>query len=273
MELLGYFGAIIVGVLVAMVGAGGSILTVPILVYLFGIPPVAATGYSLLIIGITSFISTIGYMYRKLINYRIVVLFGIPSIIMVYITRKFLVPMVPNILFEQGPFLLTKDSFLMLLLGILIMISAISMISVKKNYKTDAPAVKVSSFQYSRMILIEGLIIGTLTGFVGTGGGFMIIPALVILCRIPIKIAVGSALLIAAFKSGIGFLGEIGNNPDIDYELIAIFTGLALIGIIFGSFLSHKVSGYRLRNAFGYFILVISVFILIRTVLDLIHPL
>ena len=269
MEIIGYLGAIVVGVLVALVGAGGSILTVPILVYLLHVAPVAATGYSLLIIGITSLISTFGYMYRKMINYRIVVLFGIPSVIAVYLTRRFLVPMVPNEIYEQGSLLITKDSFLMLLLGVLIMLSAFSMISVKKNYQPNISPQKVSSFQYSRMILIEGVIIGTLTGFVGTGGGFMIIPALVILCQVPIKTAVGSALLIAAFKSGIGFLGEIGNNPSIDYELIGVFTGLALIGIAIGSFLSQKVSGYRLRNAFGYFILVIAIFILVREYMNL----
>ena len=269
MEIIGYLGAIVVGVLVALVGAGGSILTVPILVYLLHVPPVAATGYSLLIIGITSLISTFGYMYRKMINYRIVVLFGIPSVIAVYLTRRFLVPMIPNEIYEQGNLLITKDSFLMLLLGVLIMLSAFSMISVKKNYQPNISPQKVSSFQYSRMILIEGVIIGTLTGFVGTGGGFMIIPALVILCQVPIKTAVGSALLIAAFKSGIGFLGEIGNNPNIDYELIGVFTGLALIGIAIGSFLSQKVSGYRLRNAFGYFILVIAIFILVREYMNL----
>jgi hypothetical protein len=269
MEIIGYLGAIVVGVLVALVGAGGSILTVPILVYLLHVAPVAATGYSLLIIGITSLISTFGYMYRKMINYRIVVLFGIPSVIAVYLTRRFLVPMVPNEIYEQGNLLITKDSFLMLLLGVLIMLSAFSMISVKKNYQPNISPQKVSSFQYSRMILIEGVIIGTLTGFVGTGGGFMIIPALVILCQVPIKTAVGSALLIAAFKSGIGFLGEIGNNPNIDYELIGVFTGLALIGIAIGSILSQKVSGYRLRNAFGYFILVIAIFILVREYMNL----
>lgn len=268
-EIIGYLGAIVVGVLVALVGAGDSILTVPILVYLFGVAPVAATGYSLLIIGITSFISTFGYIYRKLINYRIVVLFGIPSIIAVYLTRRFLVPMIPIEIYEQGNLLITKDSFLMLLLGVLIMISAIFMVSLKNNYQPNEPPVKISSFQYSRMILIEGVIIGVLTGFVGTGGGFMIIPALVILCQIPIKTAVGSALLIAAFKSGIGFLGEIGNNPDIDYQLIGVFTGLALIGIAIGNFLSQKVSGYRLRNAFGYFILMIAIFILIREYMNL----
>jgi len=269
MEIIGYLGAIVVGVLVALVGAGGSILTVPILVYLLHVTPVAATGYSLLIIGITSLISTFGYMYRKMINYRIVVLFGIPSVIAVYLTRRFLVPMIPNEIYEQGNLLITKDSFLMLLLGVLIMLSAFSMISVKKNYQPNISPQKVSSFQYSRMILIEGVIIGTLTGFVGTGGGFMIIPALVILCQVPIKTAVGSALLIAAFKSGIGFLGEIGNNPSIDYELIGVFTGLALIGIAIGSFLSQKVSGYRLRNAFGYFILVIAILILVREYMNL----
>ena len=268
-EIIGYACAIIVGLLVALVGAGGSILTVPILVYLFGIPPVAATGYSLLIIGATSFASTFGYVFRKLINYKIVFSFGIPSIIAVYTTRKYLVPIIPDQLFEYNSILITKDIGLMLLLGILIMTSAFSMITVKKSYKTEPIKSTVPTFQYSRMILIEGLIIGVLTGLVGTGGGFMIIPALVILCKLPMKEAVGSALMIAACKSSIGFLGEIGNNPNIDYELIGIFTALAMVGIVAGSFLSQKISSYRLRNSFGYFLLIIGVFILIREYLNL----
>jgi hypothetical protein len=269
LELIGYASAIIVGLLVALVGAGGSILTVPILVYLLGVPPVAATGYSLLIIGVTSFASTFGYVFRKLINYKIVLSFGIPSIIAVYTTRKFLVPIIPEQILEFNDLLITKGTALMFLLGILILTSAFSMISVKKSYKAEAIKPKLPTFQYSRMILIEGLIIGILTGLVGTGGGFMIIPALVILCRLPMKEAVGSALMIAACKSSIGFLGEIGNNPNIDYEMIGIFTALAMVGIVIGSFMSHKVSSYRLRNSFGYFLLIIGVFILIREYLNL----
>ena len=269
LEIIGYTSAIIVGLLVALVGAGGSILTVPILVYLLGVAPVAATGYSLLIIGITSFASTFGYVFRKLINYKIVLSFGIPSIIAVYSTRKYLLPIIPDEIFEYHNFLITKDTGLMFLLGILIMTSAFSMISVKKSYKPEIAKPTVPTFQYSRMILIEGLIIGILTGLVGTGGGFMIIPALVILCKLPMKEAVGSALMIAACKSSIGFLGEIGNNPNIDYQMIGIFTALAMIGIVIGSFISNKVSGYRLRSSFGYFLLIIAFFILIREYFNL----
>ena len=142
------------------------------------------------------------------------------------------------------------------------------MVMVKRKYDTDEQP-DLNTFYYTRMILIEGLIIGVLTGLVGTGGGFMIIPALVLLCNLPIKTAIGTALLIASAKSGIGFLGEMPNNPDIDYTLIGKFTGFALGGIAIGTYLSDKVSGYKLRYYFWYFLYLVGAIILINEMLSL----
>ncbi len=249
-EIIGYAGAILVGVLVVLVGAGGSILTVPVLVYLFHISPVIATGYALLIVGITSIISTLSYIRRKMVNYRIAIIFGIPSVAAVYLTRRYMLPAIPEELFTYGESLLSKDVFLMLLMGALLFVSATSMVMVKRKYDAE-PELNLNTFYYTRMILIEGLIIGVLTGLVGTGGGFMIIPALVILCK------------------GIGFLGEISINADIDYELIFKFTGFSLVGIAIGTYFSDKVSGYKLRNYFGYFLYVVGATILINELLSL----
>ena len=267
-EIIGYAAAILVGVLVVLVGAGGSILTVPVLVYLFHISPVIATGYALLIVGITSIISTLSYIRRKMVNYRIAIIFGIPSVAAVYLTRRYMLPAIPEELFTYGESLLSKDVFLMLLMGALLFVSATSMVMVKRKYDAE-PELNLNTFYYTRMILIEGLIIGVLTGLVGTGGGFMIIPALVILCNLPIKTAIGTALLIASAKSGIGFLGEISINADIDYELIFKFTGFSLVGIAIGTYFSDKVSGYKLRNYFGYFLYVVGATILITELLSL----
>jgi len=267
-EILGYAGAIVVGLLVVLIGAGGSILTVPVLVYLFHISPVIATGYALLIVGTTSIISTLSYIRRKMVNYRIAVIFGIPSVAAVYITRRYMLPAIPDEMSTFGDSVISKDAFLMLLMGVLLFVSATSMVMIKRKYDA-AQELNLNTFYYTRMILIEGLIIGVLTGLVGTGGGFMIIPALVILCNLPIKTAIGTALLIASAKSGIGFLGEISINADIDYELIFKFTAFSLVGIAIGTYLSDKVSGYKLRNYFGYFLYVVGATILITELLSL----
>jgi uncharacterized membrane protein YfcA len=267
-EILGYAGAIVVGLLVVLIGAGGSILTVPVLVYLFHISPVIATGYALLIVGTTSIISTLSYIRRKMVNYRIAVIFGIPSVAAVYITRRYMLPAIPDEMSTFGDSVISKDAFLMLLMGVLLFVSATSMVMIKRKYDAE-PELNLNTFYYTRMILIEGLIIGVLTGLVGTGGGFMIIPALVILCNLPIKTAIGTALLIASAKSGIGFLGEISINADIDYELIFKFTAFSLVGIAIGTYLSDKVSGYKLRNYFGYFLYVVGATILITELLSL----
>ena len=267
-EYIGYFGAVVVGLLVVLIGAGGSILTVPVLVYLFHLSPVIATGYALLIVGTTSIISTLSYIRRKFVNYRIAFIFGVPSVTAVYLTRRFMLPAIPDELFTIGSTAVSKDSFLMLLMGGLIFVSATTMVLVKRKYETDEEP-NLNTFYYTRMILIEGLIIGVLTGLVGTGGGFMIIPALVFLCNLPIKTAIGTALLIASAKSGIGFVGEMSINPDIDYELIFKFTGFALVGIAVGTYLSDKISGYKLRNYFGYFLYLVGAIILLNELLSL----
>ncbi|MBL4581752.1 MAG: sulfite exporter TauE/SafE family protein, partial [Gammaproteobacteria bacterium] len=122
-EYIGFAGAIVVGLLVVLIGAGGSILTVPVLVYLFHLSPVVATGYALLIVGTTSIISTLSYIKRKMVNYRIAIIFGIPSVSAVYLTRRFMLPALPDEMFTIGEYIITKDTFLMLLMGALIFFS------------------------------------------------------------------------------------------------------------------------------------------------------
>ena len=218
-------------------------------------------------------LSAIDYFRRSLVNFRLVLLFGVPSTIGVYMTRKYLVPAIPDQMFDFDELLLTKDIFLMLLLAVLIFISAIIMITVKRKYKTEGSN-KTSNLYLPWLIMVEGLLIGLLTGTVGIGGGFMIIPALVLLCKQPIKIAIGSSLFITVIQSGFGFLGEWGNNLDIDYFLIARFTGFTISGVAIGMLVSRKVSGYKLRNAFGYILLAIGVFIVIAELLKMqgLHP-
>jgi len=267
-EIIGYCCAIIIGILVGLVGAGGSILTVPVLVYLLGIAPVVATGYALFIVGISSLVSTFHYMKRNLVNYRIVLLFGIPSVMAVYLTRKFIVPIIPEDFFSVMGNMITRNNFLMLLLGVLILTSAASMILVKRKYEGDNEE-DIVPFIYPRMILIEGIIIGVLTGLVGTGGGFMIVPALVLLCRLPMKTAIGTALLIASAKSSIGFLGEIGNNLNIDYQFLLLFTCFTIVGVFIGVRLSKFISAFVLRKWFGRLLVVAGIYILLREFLTL----
>ena len=119
MEYIGYFASILIGVALGLIGGGGSILTVPVLVYLFAVEPVLATAYSLFIVGLTSAVGTVGYFKKGLVNIKTAIVFGIPSIIAVFTTRAFIVPAIPKEIFSTGSFTLTKDLFLMLLLNLL----------------------------------------------------------------------------------------------------------------------------------------------------------
>ncbi|MEZ4910268.1 MAG: sulfite exporter TauE/SafE family protein [Saprospiraceae bacterium] len=204
MEIAGYILSILIGVSLGLIGSGGSILTVPVLVYLFSIDAVAATSYSLFIVGLTALIGSFEYFRKNLVNIRTAIVFGIPSIIAVFLTRAYLVPAIPQTIFTAGDFVLTKHVLLLLLFAVLMLLSSFSMI--KKSKKADETTGD-QKFNYP-LILIEGLLVGTITGLVGAGGGFLIIPALVLLSKLPMKEAVGTSLVIIAAKSLIGFLGE-----------------------------------------------------------------
>jgi len=264
LNLLGYLGGVLIGVSLGLIGGGGSILTVPVLVYLMGTSPVIATAYSLFIVGFSSLVGSFNYIKKELVSMKTAIIFGVPSILAVYGTRKYLVPSIPETIYESASFSLSKDHAVMLLFAFLMIGASYSMIKKKKDEK-DEGAYLPQKFNYP-IILLEGLVVGTLTGLVGAGGGFLIIPALVILSKLPMKMAVGTSLLIIATKSLMGFLGDIANY-DIDWLFLGTFSLLAVAGIFIGSWLSNFISGKKLKPAFGVFVLIMGVSIILKELL------
>lgn len=260
MEIIGYLAAILIGVALGLIGGGGSILTVPVLVYLFKIDAVLATGYSLFIVGSTSVVGSFSYFKKGLVNVNTAIVFGIPSIIAVFLTRAFIVPAIPDEVFSIGSLVISKSMLLLVLFAILMIFASYSMI--KKPMKSEQTEATKQKFNYP-MILLEGSVVGVLTGLVGAGGGFLIIPALVILSKLPMKEAVGTSLVIIAAKSLIGFFGE-GSLTEIDWLFLAKVSGFAIAGIYIGGALSKKINGEKLKPAFGWFVLVMGIYILIK---------
>jgi hypothetical protein len=263
MEILGYFAALFIGISLGLIGGGGSILTVPVLVYLFRVQPVLATAYSLFIVGVTSLVGAVPKYRQSLVNLKAAIVFGAPSIAAVYITRKLLLPLIPNELFEIGNTMVTKSMLMMVLFAVLMVLASYSMIKgkEKEGSREENGAVPLS-FNYP-LILLEGAIVGILTGLVGAGGGFLIIPALVVLSKLPMKLAVGTSLLIIAAKSLIGFTGDVGHY-DMDYRFLISISALAVAGIFAGNWLSHKIDGNKLKKGFGWFVLVMGIYILVK---------
>ncbi|MEM5564995.1 sulfite exporter TauE/SafE family protein [Psychroserpens sp. AS72] len=258
-QILGYFGALLIGVVLGLIGGGGSILTVPILVYLLVINPVTATAYSLFVVGVSSVFGVFQNIKKGLVDFKTAFVFAIPAFIAVYLTRRYVVPAIPDAIFTFGNFTLTKDIAIMVFFAIIMLLASISMIRTRKETEQISEVVK---FNYP-LITIEGFIVGILTGLVGAGGGFLIIPALVLLAKLPMKKAVATSLLIIAIKSLIGFIGDV-ENLDIDWTFLLSFTALSVVGIFIGSYLSNFIDGKKLKKGFGYFVLLMGIYILFK---------
>lgn len=259
-EILGYLGAIFVGLTLGLMGGGGSILTVPILVYLFSIDAVQATADSLFIVGITSLIGSFSHMRMGNIHWRTAIIFGIPSIISIFLTRAFLMPAIPATLFYIGDFEVTKSIGLLLLFATVMLMASYSMIRKQQSLENTSGKI---AYNFP-MITAEGILVGAMTGLVGAGGGFLIIPGLVLLAKLPMKKAVGTSLIIIAINSFIGFAGDLKHENFIDWKFLLLFTGISIAGIITGSILSKKIPGERLKPAFGWFILVMGIYIILK---------
>lgn len=259
LEFLGYLGALLIGLILGLIGGGGSILTVPILVYLLGVTPVMGTAYSLFIVGISSFVGALNFMRKKLVDLKIAVIFAIPALIAVYLTRRYVVPAIPQELFSIGLFQVTRGVAIMLFFAAIMILAAVSMIR-----DTQPRGLKSKNWYYKGFIVIlEGAVVGALTGLVGAGGGFLIIPALVLVAQLPMREAIATSLLIIAVKSLVGFIGDL-QNLTIDWSFLLVFTLISIAGIFIGSWLNQFFDGTRLKKGFGWFVLAMGVLILFK---------
>jgi uncharacterized membrane protein YfcA len=260
MEIAGYIASILIGISLGLIGGGGSILTVPVLVYLFHLDAVLATTYSLFIVGSTSFVGSLTYFKKGLVKFKTAIIFGIPSIITVFLTRTFIVHSIPLIIIQVGDFVITKSIFIMVLFAVLMLAASISMI--KKSSKPLEPEDENQKFNFP-LIIAEGAAVGVLTGLVGAGGGFLIIPALINFLKLPMKKAIGTSLVIISMNSLIGFLFSLFHT-SVDWSFLFTITLIATAGIFIGSYLSTKIDGIRLKPAFGWFVLIMGIYILIK---------
>lgn len=259
MEFFGYVTSVFVGLVLGLLGGGGSILSIPILVYLFQIEPVRASAYSLFIVGVTSLAGAIPKYRDQLVNLRTGTLFGMPSIVTIFCTRKWVVPAIPDVLFASGDFIFTRRLLLLGLFAVMMVVASIPMIRGRKELISNNHRFRTF------LVIVEGSLIGFLAGLVGAGGGFLIIPALVFLTGLPFKTAVGTSLLIISVNSLLGFTGDL-LNYSMDWHLLLSVSALAILGIIIGNWLSKRIAAAQLKKAFGWITLTMGCYILYREI-------
>lgn len=260
MDTLGYIASVFIGISLGLIGGGGSILTVPVLVYLFGAEAALATVYSLFIVGMTSAAGSVSYFKKGLINLKTALVFGVPSIAAVFLTRIYIVSAIPEEILTLNNFTFTKNMMLMLVFAVLMISASYSML--KKCRGEDCLPSENHKVK-SGAVIFQGVFVGFVTGLIGAGGGFLIIPALVNLLRLDIKKAIGTSLFIIALNSLFGF-GVSVSHSVIDWNLILKILGLAISGVFIGSWLSTKIDGKKLKPAFGWFVLVMGIYIIIK---------
>jgi uncharacterized protein len=266
-QFLVYLMALLMGVVLGITGGGGSILTVPVLVYLAGVGVVTATGYSLFIVGVTAFAGTLSYIRQGFVNFRAAFVFALPSVVAVFFMRKVVVPFIPQQLFYLGNLLITKDLALMTAFVVLMLITAVSMLNTQKK----EALIQTDTTFHLRLMATQGFAVGILTGLLGAGGGFIIVPALVLLANLPIRFAVGTSLLVITINALIGFLGDLMNAAQTDWQLLLRFSGVAIFGVFIGSYVSKFITAPKLKAGFGYFLLVMAAYIILNESKKLFH--
>lgn len=281
---LAYFLSLLIGLTLGLVGSGGSILAVPVLVYVLLIPPAEATAYSLFVVGVSALVGSVQGIKKRLVNLKIALYFGLPSVVTIFLMRKIVMPLLPNILFEINDFSVSKDFVIMFTFALVMLAAANAMIRKSVGSKPLAVGSEqnltpnflfkffnlltfhsINQINYHSLIL-KGIFVGILASFVGVGGGFLIVPTLIFAARLPMKNAVATSLLLIACNALIGFLGSLGTQT-IDWRFLLFFTAFAVVGILFGQFLSYNISNERLKPAFGWFVLAMGIWVLVKEIL------
>lgn len=259
MQIAGYIASLFIGISLGLIGGGGSILTVPVLVYLFGVSPILATSYSLFVVGSTSLIGSFNSWRKGLIDFNTAFLFGLSSIITVFITRKIIIPNIPETILV-GNITLHFSILTMVLFAVLMLIASISMI---KSEHVETTNEKHKS-NFGKLILY-GISIGLVTGFLGAGGGFLLIPALVLLLHLPMKKAIGTSLFIIALNSLAGFIGDAGHFKT-DWIFLLSISAIAIAGVFVGGLIGKSINSAKLKKGFGWFVLAMGIYIIIKEV-------
>lgn len=263
MELFGYLSAVLIGLILGLIGGGGSILTVPVLVYLFHIHPELGTAYSLFIVGSTSLIGVFSKVRQREVDVRTALVFGLPSLVAVFMTRKWVLPLIPDQMAVTENLTVVKSTAMMLFFAVLMLFSAARMLRPNQEMTIQDSTSNQSFFP----LIFQGFLVGVLTGFVGVGGGFLIVPALVVLRKLPMKKAIGTSLLIIAINSLVGFTGDIWSQGEkMNWTFLGVITLLSIAGIIIGGQLAKRLETHVLRKGFAWFVLVMGVFILIKEI-------
>lgn len=276
--IAGHLLALLIGLSLGLIGGGGSILAVPILVYVLGLDAKSAIAMSLAIVGIVSLIGVIPHWKLGNVNLKTAFSFTPPAMLGAFLGARL----------AALPFV--TDTIQLVCFAVMMIVASYFMIrkpTKERLNKLDSELekgssslAKDSSYQLSATnyepersehqpkypwlaITLEGLGVGIVTGFVGVGGGFAIIPALVLLGGIPMKEAIGTSLLIITFKSATGFMGYL-SQVAIDWNLMLTFSTVAILGIIWGAYFSGKIRSEKLQQAFGYFLIAVAIFILVK---------
>jgi uncharacterized protein len=244
MELLLAFSlALVVGVALGLLGGGGSILTVPLLVYVLGVEAKSAIATSLLVVGVTASAALILHARAKRVQWRTGLLFGAAGMVGAYLAGR-LAEAIPGVV-------------LLVAFGLMMLVTAIAMLR-GRSPSLDA---ETSGPMPIGKVLLEGFAVGGVTGLVGAGGGFLVVPALVLLGGVPMHVAVGTSLVVVALKSFAGFAGYLG-HASIDWTLAAVITSAAVIGSLFGAVWASRIPQRALRRGFAIFVLVMGILML-----------
>lgn len=257
---LGYTASVFIGISLGLIGGGGSIITIPVLVYLFHIEPTLATAYSLFIVGATSLVGGVQSAFNKTIDIKSALLLAVPSTTAVYFTRHFILPHIPDIILQADYFIVTRDMALMLFFAVVMIVASVRMIKGKQKGEEH-----FANHRYPAVIIL-GLVIGIITGIAGAGGGFLVIPALVLFLGLPMKRALGTSMVVIAVNSLIGVLGNLSLVGEINFEFLFTLTFLAVAGVFVGTYLTRFIEGKRLKSGFGWFALMVALFIIVKEV-------
>lgn len=257
MIFIGGIFAILMGMILSLIGAGGSIMTVPILVYILGLPATIATSYSLFIVGSTALVGAFTYWRRGEIFIQKSLMFAGPALIAVWCTRTIFLPAMPQMLLGVA-----LDHWIMLLFSFLMLVAAALMFK-SKNEISNATTTKISTSEIFKL-MISSTSVGFITGIVGAGGGFLIIPSLVAIFKFTIKQSVGTSLVVIAINSFVGFVGDYSTGITLDWLLLISFIVCTVSGIFIGSKISHHLNAKNIKLFFSFFSLVLGISILIH---------